>query len=102
MPSSKSEQQAGPWGGTPEFGGPPSHCCMSGWVHHNHSRPRHAAPQVITFILLAGGVWSRACLTAAGYIGFLCGSTAIYTAFAELWQDQLGITLPGLSPIRLI
>lgn len=38
----------------------------------------------ITFFLLAGGQWSPACGQAAGYIGFLCGCSAIYTAFAEV------------------
>lgn len=38
----------------------------------------------VTFLLLAGGQWSAACGQAAGYIGFVCGCSAIYTAFAEV------------------
>lgn len=56
----------------------------------------------VTFLLLAGGQWSAACSQAAGYIGFVCGCSAIYTAFAEIYQENLGIMLPGLRPIRFI
>ena len=56
----------------------------------------------ITFFLLAGGVWSAATNLAAGYIGFICGMSAIYTAFAELWQEHLGFKMPGLQAIRYI
>lgn len=56
----------------------------------------------VTFFLLAGGQWSKACLTAAGYVGFVCGCSAIYTAFAEIWQETLGFNMPGLRPVRFI
>lgn len=56
----------------------------------------------VTFFLLAGGQWSAACGKAAGYVGFVCGASAIYTAFAELWQENLGIQMPGLAPRRFI
>ena len=56
----------------------------------------------LTYALLAGGQWSSACATAASYVGLLCGASAIYTAFAELWQESLGVTMPGLRPVRLI
>jgi succinate-acetate transporter protein len=39
---------------------------------------------------------------AAGYVGFACGSSAIYTALAMLYQDELGITLPFISPVDFI
>lgn len=55
-----------------------------------------------TFFLLAGGQWSKPCLTAAGYVGFVCGCSAIYTAFAEIWQESLGFNMPGLRPVRFI
>lgn len=51
---------------------------------------------VVTFALLAGGVHNETCNHVAGYMGFLCGSTAIYTAFAMLYKDELGWALPGL------
>jgi succinate-acetate transporter protein len=40
----------------------------------------------VTFFLLCGGNYSTQCKTAAGYVGFFCGSSAIYTAIAELYQ----------------
>lgn len=56
----------------------------------------------LTFFLLAGGQWSKPCLQAAGYFGFVCGCSAIYTAFAEIWQEALGFNMPGLAPVRFI
>jgi len=56
----------------------------------------------VTFFLLAGGQWSKACLQAAGYVGFVCGCSAIYTAFAEIYEESLGIVAPGLKPVRFI
>lgn len=56
----------------------------------------------VTFFLLAGGQWSKTCLQAAGYVGFVCGCSAIYTAFAEIWQESLGFNMPGLRPVRFI
>lgn len=56
----------------------------------------------LTFFLLAGGQWSKTCEKAAGYVGFGCGCSAIYTAFAELYQENLGITPPGLRPVHFI
>ncbi|KAF8063821.1 satP [Scenedesmus sp. PABB004] len=56
----------------------------------------------LTFFLLAGAQWSHACALAAGYVGFACGLSAIYTAFAELWHESLGVMAPGLRPVRFI
>lgn len=55
-----------------------------------------------TFFLLAGGVWSTRCNMAAGYVGFVCGCSAIYTAFAEIWEENLKINMPGLRPVAFI
>eukprot|EP00877_Chromochloris_zofingiensis_P014073 jgi/Chrzof1/891/Cz01g32260.t1 len=55
-----------------------------------------------TFFLLAGGQWSISCNKAAGYVGFFCGCSAIYTAFAEIYHESLGIVLPGLRPVKFI
>ena len=44
---------------------------------------------VITFILLAAGNWNANCEKAAGYIGFFCGASAIYAAFAYLYKDEV-------------
>ncbi|KAG1663812.1 hypothetical protein FOA52_013377, partial [Chlamydomonas sp. UWO 241] len=56
----------------------------------------------VTFFLLAGGVYNPNSQKAAGYVGFACGSSAIYTALAMLYQDELGITLPGIGPVHFI
>ncbi|KAJ9533854.1 hypothetical protein QJQ45_026956 [Haematococcus lacustris] len=56
----------------------------------------------ITFFLLAGGNYSARCKEAAGYVGFFCGSSAIYAAIAMLYQDELGWTLPGMRPTNFI
>ena len=45
---------------------------------------------------------STQCNQAAGYVGFLCGTSAIYTAFAMLYKEELGIMLPGMAPVRFI
>lgn len=56
----------------------------------------------LTFWLLAGGLWSPLCNQAAGYVGLVCGASAIYTAFAEIYEESLGIRAPGLAPVRFI
>ncbi|KAJ9518849.1 hypothetical protein QJQ45_026105 [Haematococcus lacustris] len=56
----------------------------------------------ITFFLLAGGNYSEKCKEAAGYVGFFCGSSAIYAAIAQLYQDELGWTLPGMRPTNFV
>eukprot|EP00877_Chromochloris_zofingiensis_P014095 jgi/Chrzof1/893/Cz01g32280.t1 len=55
-----------------------------------------------TFFLLAGGQWSASCNKAAGYVGFFCTVSTIYTALAELYRESLGILLPGLRPGKFI
>ncbi|EFJ46306.1 hypothetical protein VOLCADRAFT_93449 [Volvox carteri f. nagariensis] len=57
---------------------------------------------VITFSLLAGGVWNENCEQAAGYFGFFCGASAIYAAFVFLYKEELGISLPGVRPVAFI
>ncbi|EFJ47541.1 hypothetical protein VOLCADRAFT_91961 [Volvox carteri f. nagariensis] len=57
---------------------------------------------VITFSLLAGGVWSESCELAAGYFGFFCGASAIYAAFTFLFKIELGIVLPGARPVNYL
>lgn len=56
----------------------------------------------ITFFLLCGSNYSAKCKQATGYIGFFCGSSAIYAAMAMLYQDELGYTLPGIRPVNYI
>lgn len=56
----------------------------------------------ITFALLAAGQHSPDANKAAGYVGFFCGSSAIYTAFAELYQEHMGFNVWGLAPVRFI
>ncbi|GLC50388.1 hypothetical protein PLESTB_000373600 [Pleodorina starrii] len=56
----------------------------------------------LTFWLLAGGVWNARCNQAAGYIGFFCGSSAIYTAFAFLYDAETGHKLPGVRPVNFL
>lgn len=60
------------------------------------------ASLAVTFFLLAGGQHNENVHTAAGYVGFFCGWSAIYTAVATLYHDELGITLPGITPTRYI
>jgi succinate-acetate transporter protein len=55
-----------------------------------------------TFALLAGGVWSAPCATAAGYVGLLCGAGAIAVAFATLYKETLGWDCRLVRPIRLV
>ncbi len=40
----------------------------------------------ITFFLLIGANYSAQCKKAAGYVGFFCGCSAIYTALAEVYE----------------
>jgi succinate-acetate transporter protein len=54
-----------------------------------------------TFFLLAGGVWNGHVHIAAGYLGFVCGCSALYTAFAILYQETLGIKVPGMQPVKV-
>ncbi|CEM11816.1 unnamed protein product [Vitrella brassicaformis CCMP3155] len=55
----------------------------------------------ITFWLLAGGVFDETCKIVAGYFGFLTGLAAIYTAFAEIYEETYGRSiLPGLEPLK--
>ncbi|GBF89196.1 hypothetical protein Rsub_01913 [Raphidocelis subcapitata] len=56
----------------------------------------------VTFWLLAAGVWNTVVNHAAGYVGAFCGLSAIYTAFAEIYDESLGIRFPGLAPVRFI
>ncbi|KAJ9533467.1 hypothetical protein QJQ45_026541 [Haematococcus lacustris] len=60
------------------------------------------ASLTLTFILLAGANYSDRCKLAAGYVGFFCGSSAIYAAIAMLYQEELGWTLPGLRPTNYV
>jgi succinate-acetate transporter protein len=56
----------------------------------------------VTFWLLAAGVFNPVVNHAAGYVGAFCGLSAIYTAFAEIYDESLGIRFPGLAPVRFI
>jgi len=57
---------------------------------------------VITFWLLAASSYSPQAKMAAGYFGVFCGGSAIYTAIAMLYQDELGISIPGVRPTHYI
>jgi len=54
---------------------------------------------IVTFALLAAGIYNKNCEIAAGYIGFFCGTSALYAAFAMLYKDELGYELPGIQPL---
>jgi uncharacterized protein len=56
---------------------------------------------IVTFSLLAAGVHNKNCETAAGYFGFFCGTSALYTAFAMLYKDELEIELPGIRSLEI-
>lgn len=52
----------------------------------------------VTFALLAGGVHNQTCNKVAGYVGFVCGTSAIYAALAMLYEeDDIGLKVPGLD-----
>lgn len=53
-------------------------------------------------VAAVGGNYNDNCLKAAGYVGVFCGTSAIYTAIATLYQDELGIMLPGVGPVNYI
>eukprot|EP01023_Acetabularia_acetabulum_P023601 TRINITY_DN2303_c0_g1_i1.p3 TRINITY_DN2303_c0_g1~~TRINITY_DN2303_c0_g1_i1.p3 ORF type:complete len:238 (+),score=22.55 TRINITY_DN2303_c0_g1_i1:74-787(+) len=50
----------------------------------------------LTFFLLAGGVHSETVNKIAGYVGFFCGFSAFYTAYAEIVLEETQVKLPGL------
>jgi succinate-acetate transporter protein len=54
----------------------------------------------ILFFLLAIGQYDSTVHTIAGYEGVLCGSTAIYTAFAELTNEVYSKTVLPLWPVK--
>ena len=54
----------------------------------------------ILFFLLAIGQYNSTIHTIAGYEGILCGSTAIYTAFAELTNEVYSKTVLPLWPVK--
>ncbi len=54
----------------------------------------------ILFFLLAIGQYNSTIHTIAGYEGILCGSTAIYTGFAELTNEVYGRTVLPLWPVK--
>ncbi|MEW5308094.1 MAG: hypothetical protein WDW38_000080 [Sanguina aurantia] len=57
---------------------------------------------LVTFFLLAGSSYQPLCGQAAGYIGFFCGSSAIYAALAMLYKSELGWILPGMRSCNYI
>ena len=54
----------------------------------------------ILFFLLAIGQYNSTIHTIAGYEGILCGSTAIYTGFAELTNEVYSRTVLPLWPVK--
>lgn len=76
--------------------------CFVVTLRKNHCLMFIFGSLVITFYLLAAGVKYPDAGKAGGYMGFLCGSSAIYTAFAEIYEDALGIHMPGLKPVAYI
>lgn len=71
-------------------------------LRRNHCLMTVFGTLTITFFLLAGGQWSANTEKAAGYFGFVCGCSAIYTAIAEIWEETLGFNMPGLAPVHYI
>lgn len=51
----------------------------------------------ITFFCLSAGVKHHRTHQAAGYFGFICAASAIYTAMADLAEEDLGIKMPGMQ-----
>lgn len=56
----------------------------------------------LTFFLLAWGQHDVNATKAAGYFAFAAGGGALYLSAAEIFKIELGISLPGLAPIRWI
>ncbi|CAN0116909.1 unnamed protein product [Discosporangium mesarthrocarpum] len=54
---------------------------------------------LLTFFLLAAGLDNDNTKTAAGYVGFICGLSAVYTAAAEMAQETFNVVLPGLAAL---
>ncbi|GAX82077.1 hypothetical protein CEUSTIGMA_g9505.t1 [Chlamydomonas eustigma] len=52
---------------------------------------------VVTFILLAGGVWNDKCNEAAEYLGAFCAASALYAALIVLVNVELGYELPDVT-----
>eukprot|EP01134_Creolimax_fragrantissima_P006088 CFRG6088T1 len=44
----------------------------------------------LMLFLLAGGEYNETCLKIAGYVGIVCGSSALYLGWAELMSDVYG------------
>lgn len=55
-----------------------------------------------TFFFLAGGVWNTGVNKTAGYIGWICSLSALYTGFGELYREDMGVVLPGLAKIKYV
>lgn len=53
------------------------------------------------FFLLAARDWAESATigTLAGYVGIFCGSSAIYTAIAQIWNEVFGRTVLPLGPV---
>jgi succinate-acetate transporter protein len=56
----------------------------------------------LTFFLLAGANYSSGVRTAAGYMGLLCGGSAIYTGFAILFQVWVWVKATVLHRLILL
>ncbi|KAI9034610.1 GPR1/FUN34/yaaH family-domain-containing protein [Hyaloraphidium curvatum] len=56
----------------------------------------------ITFVLLAGGLYSAACEQAAGYLGIFTGLAAGYAAFAALANEMEGREVVPVGPFAEI
>lgn len=54
----------------------------------------------ILFLLLAVGQFIPVIHTIAGYEGIFCGTTAIYTAFAEMTNEVYGRTVIPIWPVK--
>ncbi len=77
--------------------------CTVVTLRKNHCLMFVFASLTATFYLLAMGQrWPNEAGKAAGYVGFVCGASAIYLAFAEVYEETLGIRLPGLAPVKYI
>ncbi len=71
-------------------------------LRKNHCLQVIFSTLTVCFSLLAAGVDNVTVNKAAGYVGFFCGSSAIYAAFALLYREELGISLPGIAPTHYI
>lgn len=71
-------------------------------LRKNHASMVVFSTLTLTFFVLAGGVWNGVAERVGGYLALVCSISALYTGFGNLYQDHMGITIPGMKKINYI